>query len=581
MVKNQFQLLKDRRFAPLFVTQFLGAFHDNLFKNALVVLLLYGVGLHTKQDPELLVTMAAGLFILPFVLFSALGGQLADKFPKHKVIRVIKLAEIGIAVLGSAALLSGSVWFSFLALFALGTQSAFFGPSKYAILPQHLEDDELISGNALLNTGTFLAILVGTIMGTVLITMGQGKMLVCGFLLACALAGYLFSRLIPAAESKAPKLKLNFNPVTETLHILRYTFQQKRVIVQAILGVAWFYFLGGMFLAQFPNYTQQTLGADEYVLAFFLALFSVGIAIGGLLNNRLLGGRIEAVYVPLSALGITIFSIDLFFAGSGQAAVSGLALIGLGDFFNSFSHWRITFDVLMIALCGGLFVVPLNAIIQHYTTEDHRARVLAGSAIIDSLFIVASSAISAVLIMAGWEIRELFLAFALANAAVALYICKLLPDYLFKSFLQGLFKLLYKVEVRGLENVKKAGKRAVIVGNHVSLLDPPLLAAFLPGRPMFAVNSFVAEWFWVKTFLKLVDAFPLDPANPFSIKNLIRKVEEDRHVVIFPEGRLTETGALMKIYEGPGMIADKAEAKILPDVQTIVGLDGRKMSKAE
>jgi acyl-[acyl-carrier-protein]-phospholipid O-acyltransferase/long-chain-fatty-acid--[acyl-carrier-protein] ligase len=565
---SQFILLKDKRFAPLFVTQFLGAFHDNLFKNALVVLLLYGVGASADDtDPKILVTLAAGLFILPFVLFSAMGGQLADKYPKHEVIRKIKLAEIGIALLGGGALLSGSVLLSFLALFALGAQSAFFGPSKYSILPQHLESDELIGGNALLNTGTFLAILIGTIAGSIMITMGIGKPLVAILLVICAIAGYAASRYIPEAKPKAPDLKICLNPFTETIAILRYMFAQKPGIVQAILGVAWFWFLGGTFMAQFPNFTRETLGASEHVLAFFLVVFSVGIAIGGLLNNRLLGGRVEAVYVPFAALGLTIFGIDLYFAAGG--ALPSNELIGIGTFLGTFSNWRIIIDIAMMAVCGGLYVVPLNAIIQHYTDEAHRARVLAGSAIMNALFIVGSSAISALFILSGWEIRELFIAFSIANAFVAIYICRLLPDYLLKSFMQAIFKLLYKVEIHGLENVEKAGKRAVVVGNHVSYLDPPLLAAFLPGRPMFAVNSYVADYWWVKPFLKLVDAFPLDPTNPFSMKGLIRKVEEDRHVVIFPEGRLTETGALMKIYDGPGMIADKTDAMILP-----VRLDG-------
>ena len=274
------------------------------------------------------------------------------------------------------------------------------------------------------------------------------------------------------------------------------------------------------------------------------------------------------MYVPLAVLGITIFSIDLYFAGGALQNTSS-TLLGLEEFLGAPANWRVVVDVFMIALCGGLFVVPLNTIIQHYTDENIRARIIAGSAITNALFGVASTAISAGLIMQGWEIRELFLAFAIMNAFVALYICKLLPDYLLKSFMQGLFKMLYKVEVRGFENIEKAGKRAVIVGNHVSFLDPPLLAAFLPGRPMFAVNSFIAERFWIKPFLKLVDAFPLDPTNPFSLKGLIREVEKGKHVVIFPEGRLTETGALMKVYDGPGMIADKADAMILP-----VRLDG-------
>lgn len=566
MQVNQFELLKDKRFFPLFVTQFLGAFHDNVFKNALVVLLLYGVASTAQTNTELLVTLAAALFIFPFVIFSALGGQLADKYPKDKVIRVIKLAEIAIAILGCVSLFTGSLILSFATLFALGAQSAFFGPSKYAILPDHLSEKELIAGNALLNTGTFLAILVGTISGTVLVKLDIGIWMISCIMVGSAVVGYISSRSILPNTPKAPDLKLVINPVTETWDVLRYAFSQERGVVQSIIGVSWFYFLGGMFMAQFPNFTKGTLGADQTVLALFLTIFSVGIAFGGLLNNRLLKGRVEALFVPLASLGITIFSIDLYFASD---LVVGSELMGLGAFLSVPAHWRILFDAWMIAFCGGLFVVPLNAIIQHYTDEKCRARIIAGSAILDATFIFSSAVFAAVMIMMGWEIREIFFVFALMNAVVAIYVCRLLPAYLFKSFLQAVFKLLYKVEVKGLENFEKAGDRAVIVSNHVALLDPPLLAAFLPGKPMFAVNSFVANWFWVKPFLKLVDAFPLDPTNPFSIKSLIKEVEKNKHCVIFPEGRLTETGALMKVYEGPGMIADKADAMILP-----VRLDG-------
>lgn len=554
MKSNQFLLLKSSRFAPLFVTQFLGAFHDNLFKNAFVVLLLFGTATHAGPDAKIMTTLAAALFILPFVLFSAIGGQLADKYPKERVIRVIKLAEMCIAGLGTAALFQESLVLSFATLFALGTHSALFGPSKYSILPQHLQDDELIGGNALLNTGSFLAILTGTVLGTSLVTMESGTILVSGMLFFCAAAGYISSRFIPSTQAIDPQARINLNPLTDLYEILTYTFSRSKTIVLCILGISWFYFMGGMFLAQLPNFVHDTLAAREHVLTILLVIFSVGIAFGGLLNNRLLRGRIEATYVPVAILGITAFSIDLFFASAGSPGHLPV---------------RVAFDIAMIAICGGLFVVPLNAMIQHMTPADHRARIMAGNAILNALFIVVSSLLSVALIAFGFEVRDLFLTFALLNALAAVYICGLLPDYLFKSLLQALFKVVYKVEIRGLENYEKAGKRAVIVGNHVSLLDPPLLAAFLPGRPMFAVNSFVANWVWVKPFLKLVDAFPLDPTNPFSLKGLIRKVEEDKHVVIFPEGRLTETGALMKVYDGPGMIADKADAVILP-----VRLDG-------
>ncbi len=567
MKPNQFLLLKSRRFLPLFVTQFLGAFHDNLFKNAMVVLLLYGAANAEDGNAKIYTTLAAGLFILPFVLFSAMGGQLADKYPKERVIRVIKLVEIGIAGLGTAALLSQSVALLFVTLFALGTHSAFFGPSKYSILPQHLAENELIGGNALLNTGTFLAILLGTIAGTTLITLPFGHGIVGAGLFLCALCGWMASRKIPPTRAGAPETRIDFNPFTETASILRYTFGRPHGTVMAVMGIAWFYFMGGMFMAQMPNFVHDTLNANEHVLAFFMVLFSIGVAAGGLFNNKLLRGRIEAVYVPLAVLGITAFAIDLSFAGRGFARMEEATT--LGAFLSAPANWRIVFDIAMIAVCGGLFVVPLNALIQHRTPEDHRARVMAGNAIVNSVFVAVSSALSAALIAAGFATEDLFLTFGIVNAFVAIYVCGLLPDYLFKSALQVLFKILYKVEIKGLENIEKAGPRAVIVGNHVSLLDPPLLAAFLPGRPMFAVNSFVAEWGWVKPFLRLVDAFPLDPANPFSMKGLIRKVEENRHVVIFPEGRLTETGSLMKIYDGPGLVADRAQAVILP-----IRLDG-------
>lgn len=576
MHHSQFDLLKGKRFLPLFVTQFLGAFHDNLFKNALVVLMLYGASTNAAAmaiDTKVLVTLATGVFILPFILFSALAGQYADKYPKDKVIRVVKLAEIGIAFLGAVSLLSGSLALSFITLFALGAQSAFFGPSKYSILPQHLKEDELIGGNALLGTGTFLAILTGTIIGAAFVTMTGGIVIISALLCAVAVGGYFAAKQIPSAQAGAPDLKINYNIISETYRMMHNLFTYRRSVIEAALGVAWFWFLGAMFLSQLPNFTKEVLGASNHVFTLFMALFSIGIALGGLFNNRLLGGRVEAVYVPIAALGMTVFSIDLYFSGNAfhnlYWSANSETLIGLSAFLGTLAGWRIVMDLVLIAICAGLFVVPLNAIIQHDTPEKTRSRILAGSAILNSIYVVASSLISAFLLSIGFGVTGLFIVFALANMVVAVYICQLLPAYLMKTIMQMILKTFYKVEVRGLENIAKAGDRAVIVCNHVSLLDAPVLAAFLPGKPMFAVNTFVAEWFWVRPFLKMIDAFPLDPANPFSLKHLIKEVATDRHCVIFPEGRLTETGALMKIYDGPGMIADKAGAKILP-----IRLDG-------
>ena len=570
--QSQFLLLKQKKFLPLFITQFLGAFHDNLYKNALVVLIIYRLATtlgYDEKTQQLLTTLAAGVLILPFFLFSAMGGQLADKFPKEKVMQGVKVFEIFIALIGSLSLFMEWLPLCYLTIFALGTHSAIFAPSKYSILPQHLHQNELIGGNALLNTGTFLAILLGTIIGTVMMGLDAGVYIVSTLMFLTAITGLLSSRLIPNAPPKDATLKFSLNPFKETWDVMVYTLHQPKDITLSMLGKAWFFLVGSMFMAQFANFTKGNLGGNEHILTLFLVLFSIGIAIGGLCNNKLLKGQITAVFVPLAALGLTVFSVDIYYASLSAYRPPVGTLIDVAEFVSHSQNWRIIFDVFMVAFFGGLYVVPLSAIIQDRTPDATRARIMAGSSIIDSLFMVVSAVVSAVLIGMGWTVPELFLGFALANALVAIYICRLLPDYLFKTFLQIIFKALYKVEVRGYENIAKAGKRAVIIGNHVSYLDPPLLAAFLPDRPMFAVNTQVAEKWWIAPFLRLVDAFPIDPTNPYAMKSLIRKVEEDRHIVIFPEGRLTDTGALMKVYDGPGMIADYTDAMILP-----IRLDG-------
>src|SRR3990167_5195233 len=480
---NQFLLLREKKFLPLFITQFLGAFHDNLYKNALVVLIIYHLATQLGYDDktqQLLTTLAAGILILPFFLFSAMGGQLADKFPKERVMQGVKIFEIGIAAIGSMSLFMEWLPLCYLTIFALGTHSAIFAPSKYSILPQHLNQNELIGGNALLNTGTFLAILLGTIVGTVTMSAEVGVYIVSALMFITAITGYFSSRLIPSAPPKDASLKFSLNPFTETFAVMKYTLNQPRDITLSMLGKAWFFLVGSMFMAQFANFTKGNLGGNEHILTLFLVLFSIGIAVGGLCNNKLLKGQISAVFVPLAALGLTIFSVDIYYASLSAYQPPAGTLIGISEFISHADNWRIIFDVFMVAFFGGLYVVPLSAIIQDRTPEATRARIMAGSSIIDSLFMVVSAVVSSGLFWMGWTIPELFLGFAIPNAFAAIYICKLLPDYLFKTVLQIIFKALYHVEIKGYENIEKAGKRAVIVGNHVSYLDPPLLAAFLP-----------------------------------------------------------------------------------------------------
>lgn len=562
MSENQTHLLATRRFLPLFVTQALGALNDNLFKNALAALIIYRIAEAAGLNGQILVTIAGGIFILPFFLFSATAGQLADKFEKSKMIRWIKAAEVVIMGLGAASFWYGDVYLMMAVLFFMGVQSSFFGPLKYSILPDHLAKGELIGGTALIEAGTFLAILLGTIAGGLLIRGDQGSMIVSVSVVGLAFVGLAASFTIPNAPAPQPALKLNPNILGETWKIVRRAFE-KRDIFLSIMGISWFWLVGATFLAQFPAFSKHVIGGDETVFTLFLALFLVGIGLGSLLCNSILKGAISAKYVPFGAVGMTIFIADLYMASRGYEVASP-GLIDAWAFLRDSGNWRIIFDLVAIAVCGGLFIVPLYTILQTRSDESHRSRVIAANNIINALFMVIGALAATAMLASGLEVPQVFFVLAFGNGIAAIYVCGLLPDAMIKAILIFILKLCYRVEVVGLENIAKAGKRAVIVVNHVSFLDAVLLAVYLPVKPMFAVNTHTAEAWWMKPFLALVDAFPMDPTNPMATKSLIKAVREDRHCVIFPEGRITVTGALMKVYEGPGMIADKADAMLVP-----------------
>jgi len=562
MEHTQFHLLKVRRFLPLFVTQFLGAMNDNFFKQALVVLITFQLAEQLAFSTQTLVAMATGLFIAPFFLFSATAGQLADKFEKSRSIRLIKLFEIIIMLLAMAGFFMKDPYFLLVVLFLMGAQSTFFGPLKYGILPDHLHEDELIGGNALIEGATFLAILIGTIVGTLMIRSAYGIEMVSVALLVMASLGLVASLFVPRAEPPSPQLKINLNIVAETWHIVKMA-TQKRSVLLSVLGISWFWLVGATFLTLFPNFTKQILGADETVLTTLMVIFSIGIATGSLWCNRLLGGEVSARYVPFGALGLSIFALDLYFASTNLAAPSG-ELIGAFTFIGDAGHWRIMFDLFALSVCGGLYSVPLFAIIQHDSDESQRARTIAANNIVNALFMVVGVLATDLLLQNGLTLLHVFLIIAVINAIVAFFIVRLLPEALIKAAFKWALKLFYRVELQGLDHYKDAGERAVIVVNHVSFLDALLLAVFLPQKPLFAINSYIAQRWWIKPFLKLVEAFPLDPTNPLAIKALIKKVQENRHCVIFPEGRITVTGSLMKVYEGPGLVADKADAMVVP-----------------
>ena len=357
-------------------------------------------------------------------------------------------------------------------------------------------------------------------------------------------------------------MKLNPNIIAETYNLVKHSAGNRSVFL-SILGISWFWLFGATFLAQFPTFAKDVIGGNEQIVTLFLTVFSVGIAVGSLFCNKLLKGEVSAKYVPFGALGLSLFTYDLFTASNGITP-TGTTLIGLSQFITSPDKIRILIDLFLISVSGGLYIVPLYTILQSESSDTHRARNVASNNIVNALFMVVSAVGTIAMLKLGFSIPDVFLTIGILNFFVALYVCKLLPEAPTKLFFRLLFKICFRVEVRGEENLEDLGPKAVIVINHVSFLDGILLAAFLPGRPTFAIDTFIAKKWWVQPFLSVVDAYPIDPTNPMATKTMINVVKSGKRCVIFPEGRITVTGGMMKIYEGPGMIADHADAPLLP-----------------
>lgn len=416
-------LFRARRFLPLFLTQFLGALNDNLFKNALVMLVTYNIAAATRQSTQLLVTLAAALFILPFFLFSATAGQVADKFDRAHLTRIIKMLEIIIMMIAAIGFVLQNIWLLFFVLFSMGTHSTFFGPIKYALLPQQLEQTELLAGNSYIEAGTFLAILLGTIFGSILILQPYGKVVVSVALLLVAMAGYLSSLKIPKAPAMAPTLRLAWNIWRETGRIISYSYNDKKVFL-CILGISWFWLIGATLLAEFAPFVKITLHAAPAVVTLLLTVFSIGVGIGSVVCNKLLRGRIQTNYVSLACLGISLFGIDLYFA-SRHFPGSNKIFFSLWSFVGSFAGLHVVFDLLMIAIFGGLYIVPLYATMQYCAPAAHMARVIAANNVMNALFMVVAALLTLALLAFFVAIPVVFLVVFLANLGVAFYIRKL------------------------------------------------------------------------------------------------------------------------------------------------------------
>ena len=555
-------LLRTRRFAPLFWTQAFGGFNDNLFKQAMALLVAYRVGAGSGLDPASLTALAGATFVAPFIFLSAFAGSLADTMDKGVLARRLKLLEIVIVALAGLALVTGSLLGLFGVLLLLGCQAAVFGPVKYSLLPTHLKADELVAGNALVESATFVAILGGSILGGSLIGTAGGIGVVAVTLLVMAALGYVASRFIPAAPPVGGVTRFG------TMAVLREA-RANRTAWLSILGVSWFWVVGATLLSFVPPLARDLLGGGEGVASFLLSVFSVGIAVGSLLCSRWLKGEITPRPVPFAALAMSLLLVGFALA---TAAIPHPATLGrpLLEVLAGPGALLVSAVLFGLAIVSGFYALPLFAVLQHAAPEDAKARTIGANNILNSLFMVAGAIVTAILSAGlGFSIPTLALILAALNLVAAAIMFRLLSRMALKSVFRAVLSAVYGVEVRGEQNLALAGERRVIIANHQSFLDALMLGVFLPGDPVFAIDTNIAKQWWMKPFLPLVDFAPIDPTNPMALKSLAREVERGRTLVIFPEGRLTVTGSLMKVYDGPGLVADRTGADLIP-----VRLDG-------
>ena len=563
---GQFRLLLERRFAPFFGVQFLGAMNDNVFKQALVILLAYQTASFTTMSSDVLQNLVQALFILPFFLFSATAGQLADKYEKSRLISVTVAIELVVMMLGAAGFFMHDLKLLLAALFLGGVQSALFGPVKYAILPQQLRESELIGGNGLVEMGTSVAILVGMVLGGWMISRaGWGITAVALTTMALSALGLLLSRHIPPAPAADPDLRINWNIVTETWRNFQF-MRGNRTVLLSILGISWFWFFGAMFITQFPNLSKNILAGDEHVVTLLLVVFSIGIGVGSLLCERLSGHKIEIGLVPFGSIGMTLFAVDLYFV---LAAHIQDAPVILGQFVREFGHWRILADLLFIGMFGSFYIVPLYALVQSRSEASHRSRIIAGNNILNALFIVAAAAIAIALFKAGFTIPQLFLVTAALNAAVAIYIYTLVPEFLMRFIVWLLIHSVYRLEKSGLENIPESGP-AVLVCNHVSFVDALIIAAACSRPARFVMDHSIFRIPVLNFVFRTGRAIPIAPArdNPDLLEKaydeIARALEAGDIVCIFPEGRITDTGEIYPFRGGVKRIVDRTPVPVVP-----------------
>lgn len=568
---SQFKLLKQRRFAPLFWTQFLGAFNDNFFKNAFLILVTFG-GLHAslKQDSTGFMSLAQGLFILPFFLFSSIAGQWAEKNEKSRLIRKLKVLEIIIMVLAAIGFWLKNPVLLLLVLFLLGMQSAFFGPMKYSILPQHLDSEELLGGNGLVEMGTFVAILLGTILGGILVGIGEiGIYAIMGLGLIVALMGWYQSRKIPKASPTNRGLKINWNFLKDTLRLYRLA-KENDAVHKSILGLSWFWLFGATVLTILPNFTKLSLGAGDSVLTWFLALFCIGIGMGSLLCEKLSGGRIELGLVPFGSIGMVVLALDLFWVSHDYAISNPSSLIGFKEFISQPGSIRLSLDLFFMSLFGGFYTVPLYALIQERAKPEHRSQTIAANNIISSLFIVIGSGVTFILVkIVGVSLPKIFLILGLMHAAISYYIYHLIPEFFLRFAVWILIHTVYRVKVEGLEKIPREGPY-VLICNHVTYVDAFIISSAVRRYMRFVMYYKYFDMPVLNYFSRKSKTIPIAAAKerPRILKKAFEEIDqtlkEGDLICIFPEGKLTSNGKMNEFKNGIETIVKQTPVPVIP-----------------
>ena len=577
--QNQFRLLTERRFAPFFVAQFLGALNDNVLRNGLIILFTFQGVRILGMGAEQLANLSAALFILPFLLFSAIAGQFADKYEKSRLIRNIKLLEVALMLLAYFAFHAENYWLLLLVLFLAGLQSTLFGPVKYAYLPQNLQPQELVGGNALVESGTYIAVIAGLIIGGLAVA-SSGDDLIGLCLVGFAATGYLASLKVPETRAVDPDLKINRNLWRETWHIVAYA-REKRSVFLAILGISWFWTLGAALTIQMAGFTLHTLNGNEVITTLLLVMFAVGVGIGSLLCEWLSGHRIEPGLVPFGAIGLSLFTVDLYFA---QPTLHPEAVSTVMGFLLREGSNRLIFDVVMIGVFAGFYSVPLYAMVQDRSERKHLSRIIAANNIINAIFMVVGAVFCFLVLAAGFSIPQLFVMLAIINAGVGIYIVLLAPEFLMRFIVWILVNLLYRIDVRGLDKIPEKGP-AILVCNHVSFVDALVIGGSIRRPVRFVMYYRIFQVPLLRFIFKTAKVIPIASAreDPEILRDAFDQIELELRrgnvVCVFPEGAITRDGEVHQFKRGIEQMIERYPVPVIP--MGLGGLWGSWFSRQE